>query len=49
MARKYYERALRDEPDSYWPTVKLSDVFHLLGDTAHEKEYRQKIYGKLEE
>jgi len=49
MARKYYERAMRDEPGSYWHTVKLSDVFHLLGDTAHEKEYRQKIYGKLEE
>ncbi|HSP33957.1 MAG TPA: hypothetical protein VLU46_06545 [Thermoanaerobaculia bacterium] len=49
MARKYYERALREEPNAYWPTVKLSDVFHLLGDAANEKAYRQKMYGKLEE
>ena len=49
MARKYYELALEKEPNAYWPTVKLSDVFHLLGDTANEKVYRQKIYGKLEE
>jgi tetratricopeptide (TPR) repeat protein len=49
LARKYYEQALRDEPNAYWPTVKLSDVFHLLGDTANEKVYRQKMYGRLEE
>ena len=50
QARPFYEAALRKDPQSsYWPTVKLSDIFHLLGDTANEKVYRQKMYGKLEE
>ncbi|MGZ5476518.1 MAG: hypothetical protein ACXW29_09495 [Thermoanaerobaculia bacterium] len=50
QARPFYEAALRKDPaSSYWPTVKLSDIFHLLGDTANEKVYRQKMYGKLEE
>jgi hypothetical protein len=49
LARPFYEEALRREPGSYWPTVKLSDVFHLLGDARNEKAYRQKIYGRLEE
>ena len=49
QARPLYEEALRHNPGAYWPTTKLSDVFHLLGDAAHEKEYRQRMYGKLEE
>ncbi|HEV8658437.1 MAG TPA: hypothetical protein VGS96_07385 [Thermoanaerobaculia bacterium] len=49
QARPLYEEALRREPNSYWPTVKLSDVFHLLGDSANEKVYRQRMYGRLEE
>jgi hypothetical protein len=50
QARTFYEAALRKDPESsYWPTVKLSDIFHLIGDTANEKVYRQKMYGKLEE
>lgn len=49
LARKYYEQALREEPNAYWPTVKLSDVFHLLGDSEKEKLYRQKMYGRLQE
>jgi len=48
-ARKYYEMALRAEPDAYWPAVKLSDVFHLLGDAANERVYREKMYGRLAE
>lgn len=48
-ARPIYEEALRQSPGAYWPTTKLSDVFHLLGDAANEKLYRQKMYGRLEE
>jgi hypothetical protein len=48
-ARKLYERALQAEPGSYWPTVKLSDVAHVLGDTANEKVYRERMYGALRE
>ena len=48
-ARKLYERALRDDPKSYWPTVKLSDVAHVLGDAQNEKIYRERMYGALRE
>jgi len=49
LARPKYEEALRRSPDSYWPTVKLSDVFFALGDAANEAVYRQKMYGRLSE
>jgi hypothetical protein len=48
-ARKLYEQALRDEPNAYWPTVKLSDVAHVLGDARNEKVYRERMYGALRE
>jgi hypothetical protein len=48
-ARKLYERALQAEPGAYWPTVKLSDVAHVLGDSANEKVYRERMYGALRE
>lgn len=48
-ARKLYERALRDQPKAYWPTVKLSDVAHVLGDAQNEKVYRERMYGALQE
>jgi hypothetical protein len=49
-ARPLYERALRENPqDAYWPTVKLSDIAHLLGDAQNEKVYREKMYGALRE
>ncbi len=49
QARPFYEEALRKDPTAYWPTLKLSDISHLLGDTRQEKVYRQKIYGHLDE
>ena len=48
-ARKLYEQALRDQPNAYWPTVKLSDVAHVLGDAKNEKVYRERMYGTLRE
>lgn len=48
-ARKLYERALREDPKAYWPTVKLSDVAHVLGDAQNEKVYRERMYGALHE
>jgi hypothetical protein len=48
-ARTKYEQALRDQPNAYWPTVKLSDVAHALGDTANERRYRERMYGALKE
>ncbi|HEV7243289.1 MAG TPA: hypothetical protein VGQ36_28950 [Thermoanaerobaculia bacterium] len=48
-ARKLYEQALRDKPNAYWPTVKLSDVAHVLGDARNEKVYRERMYGALRE
>jgi len=48
-ARRLYERALQAEPGAYWPTVKLSDVAHVLGDSANEKIYRERMYGALRE
>jgi hypothetical protein len=47
QARRYYEDALQKDPNAYWPTVKLSDIFHILGDTQNEKVYREKMYGRL--
>ena len=49
QARPFYEAALKKDPDAYWPTVKLADVFFALGDTANEKSLREKIYGRLGE
>ena len=48
-ARKWYERALREDPKAYWPTVKLSDIAHVLGDAQNEKLYRERMYGALHE
>lgn len=48
-ARKFYERALREDPKAYWPNVKLSDVAHVLGDAQNEKVYRERMYGALRE
>lgn len=48
-ARKLYERALRENPKAYWPTVKLSDVAHVLGDATNERVYRERMYGALKE
>jgi hypothetical protein len=48
-ARPLYEQALRDEPNAYWPTVKLADIAHVLGDAAKEQVYREKMYGALRE
>ena len=48
-ARKLYEQALRDEPNAYCPTVKLSDVAHVLGDAHNERVYRERMYGALRE
>jgi tetratricopeptide (TPR) repeat protein len=48
-ARAAYERVLALDPVSYGATTKLSDVYFLLGDTAHEKLYREKTYGTLTE
>lgn len=48
-ARPLYERALRADPHAYWPTVKLSDVAHVLGDAKNERVYREKMYGRLGE
>ncbi|HEY0157556.1 MAG TPA: hypothetical protein VGF28_09750 [Thermoanaerobaculia bacterium] len=48
-ARALYEQALRAEPDAYWPTVKLSDVAHVLGDAGKERVYRERMYGALRE
>lgn len=48
-ARKLYEQALRADPGAYWPTVKLSDVAHVLGDAENERVYREKMYGALRE
>jgi hypothetical protein len=48
-ARARYELALKQEPNAYWPTVKLSDVAHLLGDVANEKLYRERMYGTLKQ
>ena len=47
QARPFYEAALKRDPKAYWPTTKLADVFFALGDTANEKLYREKMYGKL--
>ena len=41
--------ALKRDPNAYWPTVKLADVFFALGDTANEKRYRERMYGRLHE
>ena len=46
-ARSYYEKVLESDPHSYWATTKLSDVFFMLGDAAHEKEYRERMFGAL--
>ena len=48
-ARKLYEQALAAEPNAWWPTVKLSDVAHVLGDAENERVYREKMYGALRE
>jgi hypothetical protein len=48
-ARPLYEAALRANPNAYWPTLKLSDIAHVLGDAQKEKEYREKMYGALRE
>jgi hypothetical protein len=48
-ARRWYERALREDPKAYWPNVKLSDIAHVLGDTQNEKLYRERMYGALRE
>jgi hypothetical protein len=48
-ARKLYEQALAAEPNAWWPTVKLSDVAHVLGDAEQEGVYREKMYGALKE
>ena len=48
-ARKWYERALREDPHAYWPTVKLSDIAHTLGDAQNERLYRERMYGALRE
>ena len=49
LARRWYEEALQREPNAYWPATKLSDVFFILGDTANEQLYRQRMYGRLAE
>lgn len=49
QARPFYEAALKADPNAYWPNVKLADVFFALGDTANEKRFREKIYGRLGE
>jgi len=46
-ARRAYERVLARDPKAWDVNGKLSDVFFLLGDTAREKLYREKIYGAL--
>jgi hypothetical protein len=48
-ARTLYEQALAAEPAAYWPTVKLSDVAHVLGDAEKERVYRERMYGALRE
>jgi hypothetical protein len=48
-ARPLYEQALAAEPNAYWPTVKLSDVAHVLGDAENERVYRERMYGALKE
>lgn len=46
-ARRAYERVLARDPAAWGVNGKLSDVFFLLGDTAREKFYREKLYGAL--
>ena len=48
-ARTLYERALRDDPKSWWAAAKLSDVHHVLGDAAGERMYRERLFGALKE
>ncbi len=44
----YYERATIKNPTTQHIYLKMSDVYHLLGDAEQEKFLREKIYGAFE-
>jgi tetratricopeptide (TPR) repeat protein len=44
----YYQAAMKLDKSSYTNPLKLADVYHLLGNSQLERQFREQIYGKLE-
>jgi len=51
LALDYYELALSDSEHNrsrrHSVYLKLSDLFHLIGDPENERYYREQVYGSL--
>jgi tetratricopeptide (TPR) repeat protein len=51
LALDYYELALSDSEHNHARShsvyLKLSDLFHLIGDPKNERYYREQVYGSL--
>ncbi len=52
LALDYYELALgaseHDQARNHSVYLKLSDLFHLIGDPENERYYREQVYGSLQ-
>jgi hypothetical protein len=44
----YYRAAMELDNTAYANPLKLADVYHLLGDSALERQFREQVYGRLE-
>jgi len=47
-ALAYYEAALSIKGSCYCNYLKMADIFHIKGDSANERKYREIIYGRFE-
>lgn len=49
LAIEHYQSSLNIEGGCNCAHLKLADIYHIKGDSAKEREYREKIYGRFEE